>query len=80
MKLCIMQSSLTTCYFFPFRSKYIPQHPFLRYPESKFLFYCYRSYLTVSKIIVLNELICIFSRQIGGQRILTCTLHMDDQK
>jgi hypothetical protein len=37
MKLCIMQASLATCYFFPLRSKYIPQHPFLRYSQSKFL-------------------------------------------
>jgi len=36
MKLCIMQFSVATCYVFPYRSKYIPKHPFLRNLQSEF--------------------------------------------
>jgi hypothetical protein len=37
MKLPIMQFSLTSYHFIPLRSKYSPQHPVLKHPQSMFL-------------------------------------------
>jgi hypothetical protein len=36
MKFLIMQFSSSSCYFFPFLSKYSPQHPVLTYLQSMF--------------------------------------------
>jgi hypothetical protein len=40
MKLPIMQSSQASCHFLPLGSKYSPQRPFLRYPQSVFFPSC----------------------------------------
>jgi hypothetical protein len=37
MKLLIMQFSPTSHHFIPLRSKYCPQHPVLKHPQSMFL-------------------------------------------
>jgi hypothetical protein len=37
MKLLIMQISPTARHFIPLRSKYSPQHPVLKHPQSMFL-------------------------------------------
>jgi hypothetical protein len=39
MKLLIMQSPSASCHFLPHRSKYSPQHPVLKHPQSMFLPY-----------------------------------------
>jgi hypothetical protein len=36
MKLLIMQFSQTSCHFISLRSKYSPQHPVLKHPQSMF--------------------------------------------
>jgi len=38
LKLHIMESSPASCHFLPLRSKYSPQHPVLRHPQS--MFFC----------------------------------------
>jgi hypothetical protein len=40
--LLIMQFSLTSYYLIPLGSKYSPQHPVLKYPQSMFFPYCQR--------------------------------------
>jgi hypothetical protein len=42
MKFLIMQFSPTSYHFILFRSKYSPQHPVLRHPQSVFFLYCQR--------------------------------------
>jgi len=37
MRLSIKQSSSDSCHFFPLSSKYPPQHPVLKHPQSMFL-------------------------------------------
>jgi hypothetical protein len=37
MKLLVMQLSSTPCHLIPLRSKYSPQHPVLKHPQSMFL-------------------------------------------
>jgi hypothetical protein len=36
MKLLIMQSSPASCHFLSLKSKYSPQHPVLKHPQSVF--------------------------------------------
>jgi hypothetical protein len=38
MKFLIMQSSPASHHFFPLRSRYSPQHPILKHPQSVFFF------------------------------------------
>jgi hypothetical protein len=46
MKLLIMQFSPTSRHFFSLRSKYSPQHPFLKHPQSMFFPKCQRGRFT----------------------------------
>jgi hypothetical protein len=46
MKLLIMQFSTTTCHFISLPSKYSPQHPVLKHPQS--IFILTRNYLLVA--------------------------------
>jgi hypothetical protein len=60
----IMQFSPTFRHFIIFRSKYSPQHPVLKHPQSMFLSWCQRqSFTTIqnhSQIIILYILIFMF--------------------
>jgi hypothetical protein len=47
MKLLIMQSSLASRHFLPLRSKYFPQHPVLKQPQSMLLPQCERPSFTL---------------------------------
>jgi hypothetical protein len=51
MKLLTVQFSPLSCYFLPLMSKYSPQHPVLKHPQSVFLPYCERPSFTPIKRI-----------------------------
>jgi hypothetical protein len=46
MKLPIVQLSSVSRYFIPLRSKYSPQHPVLKHPQSMLFPQCYRPSFT----------------------------------
>jgi len=57
MKHLIMQTSPSSCYFLPLRSKYSPRHPVLKHLKSVFLFQGDRPSVTTGKITVMYILI-----------------------
>ena len=77
MKLLSMQSSPVPCYLAHRRSKYLPQHPFLKHPQHMFVPQCKRTevlhpYKTKGKITVLNTFILIFlDSKLKDKRLLT---------
>jgi hypothetical protein len=61
MKLLIMQSSPASLHFLTLRSKYSPQPPVLRHPQSVFFPYqVSHPYKTTGKIMVLYMLVSLW--------------------
>jgi len=54
MKLLIMQSSPASHHFLPRRSKYSPQHPALRHPQSLFFHYRVTKFLRIYHLFILS--------------------------
>jgi hypothetical protein len=56
MKHLIMQISPTSCHFVSVRSKYSPQHPVLKHPQSVFLPYWQKpSFTPIPSTILMSE-------------------------
>jgi hypothetical protein len=75
MKLLLMQFSPTSCHFISLLSKYSPQHPVLKHPQSMFLPLCHRQSFTPIQNNRQNYSFVysncyIFRKQTRGQRVL----------
>jgi hypothetical protein len=68
MKLLIMQFSVSSYHFIPLRSRYSPQHPLLKYPQSMCFSYVLNPYKTTGYIIVLYTLSFMFLDSRRGDR------------